>query len=510
MSVSDNRSIAKNTLFLYGRKIFTLVIALYTSRLLLQRLGVTDFGIYGLVGSVVAMFSALRGLFSSSIQRFINVAKGSGNVEDVNVIFSLGVWINRWIAFAFFVVTEIGGTVMVYYLDIPPGRLVEAYIVLQFSILTAVVSILTVPYDALIVANERFDAFSLFGILDSVLRLLVVVVLACTDFGRLGLYAGFLFIETVIIRYINLRYCRVRFGDESKYHKVKRPELLKEMTGFAGWQFVGSTAFAISHNGINFILNLMGGVVVNAARSIAYQMMSALTQMMEDLSLSFQPRTMMLYAKNDYKAFFRLICVNTKINMAVTFILAFPLFMLAEPVLRLWLGEIPAYSVGFVQSMIVYRVTRGPHAPMDLYFKSQGKIRLYLIVESGCLLFSVLLAWLFLYMGYPFYSVFIAMALCEIINWAALVFIAGTQDAFNTKQYVNSVVLRTIVCSCTIVLLGYVIEQHIYTDGISFLKFLLLAITYAIIAFSVSMGTLFSIPELRQLTNVIGIVNRER
>lgn len=503
MASSANKSIAKNTLFLYGRKLFTLVIALYTSRVLLQQLGVTDFGIYGLVGSVVAMFNALRTIFASSIQRYINVAKGNGGQNEVNDIFSVGIKIHRRIALIFFIIVEIGGIIMMQYLDIPEDKYTAAYIVLQFSLITAVITILTVPYDALIIANERFDAFALFSIIDYSLRLIIVFLLSLSSDNRLIIYAALLLATTIIVRYLNILYCRKSFGGESQYRKVNRPDLLRQMTKFAGWQFLGNTAYTVTANGINIILNLMGGVVVNAARTIAYQVMSSVSQFVADLNLSFQPRTMQLYAQGNTTEFIRLIYINTKANLAIIAILAFPIFILAEPVIHLWLGEIPPYTIGFVRAIMIYLTVRSFHAPIDLYFKSYGNLKAYQITELCILTMSLPLSWFLLHIGLPFYFVFLAMAFCELINLAMLLILAKRLYQFHIKTYFMSVGIRAAVCITILSTVAWLILSNFQFDTISTFQLIAFATAFASMSLAIIVFVLFSPNELSGIRKLI-------
>lgn len=503
MSSIANRTIAKNTLFLYGRKGFTLIVALYISRLLLQRLGVTDFGIYGIVGSVVAIFSSLRGIFSSSIQRFINIAKGKGLEDKVNEIFSLGLKIHGWISVLFFLFVEIGGTIMMHYLDIPSDKFTDAYIVLQFSLLTAIVTILTVPYDALIIANEKFNAYALFSILDSVLKLIVVILLIYSPISRLVAYSCLLFIVSLIIRSINTIYCHRQFGQVSRYHKVNNKQLLKEMTGFAGWQFLGNTAFHLSQEGINIVINIMGGVVVNAARTIAYQAKNAITQFTSDLNLSFQPRTMMHYAQGNRKEFYQLLFINSKANFAISTILAFIIFVLAESVVRLWLGEIPPYSVGFIRAIMIYLVIRSLHAPIDLFFKSHGKIRDYQIIEICILSLSLPLSWCIIKLRFPYYAVFLGMALCEAINMIAIIILAKVKYGFDLVQYLHSVAIRSVICITILSIAGWILLLTINFDHITLLKTLIYSIILFMIACITVTITLFSRKEVNSLITLV-------
>lgn len=509
MASTTNKIIAKNTLFLYSRKVFTLIIAFYISRLLLQRLGITDFGIYGLVGSVVAMFSALRGIFYSSIQRFINIANGGGKEEEVNEIFSLGLKIHVWIAIFFLVVAEIGGTIMMHYLDIPKDKYIDAYIVLQFSLLTAVVTILTIPYDALIIAYEKFNVYAFFSILESFLKLLVVILLIYSPVNRLVVYSELLFLNSFIIRFINAIYCRKKFGEVSRYKKSNNKKLLKEMIGFAGWQFLGNTAFTLSQNGINFVINIMGGVVVNAARTIAYQAMNAITQFIGDLNQSFQPRTMMHYAQGNLRDFYRLIFINSKINFAIAITLAFVIFVLAKPIVNLWLGGVPPYSVGFVRVTMIYLVIRSLHGPLDLFFKSCGDIRDYQIMEICILTLSLPLSWILLRLGYPYYSVFLGMAFCEVINTIVIIILAKQKYKFEIVQYCRSVAFRVIICLLLLTTTGFFLLSFVKFDDMVFLLLILYFAILLIGCFGIVILVLFPRSELISIMQLIKLKNND-
>lgn len=235
MPSSSNKTIAKNTIYLYLRKLLTIAINIYASRLLLQTLGIDDFGLYGLVGSVIVMFSSLRGLFSSSIQRYINTAKGDDSADRVNEIFNIGVKIHIFISIIFLIAVEIGGFVMIPNLNIPAGSQTAALWILQFSILSSIASIMTVPYDAVIIANERFNAYAVLSVVESVLKLGIILLLVALPFNRVVTYSCLLFLVQLLLRFANAAYCRMHFREEVKIRNVKNPKLLKEMSSFAGF-----------------------------------------------------------------------------------------------------------------------------------------------------------------------------------------------------------------------------------------------------------------------------------
>lgn len=458
-SESPKKSIAKNTLYLYLRKVVSLVISLYTSRLVLEMLGVTEFGIYGLVGSIVALFSALRGLFSTSIQRFINIAKGNGSEEKVCAIFSIGVKIHVWISIIFFLVVEIAGILLIPYLNIPENSYSIAQWVLLFSVLAAIATILTVPYDALIIANERFKAYSIISIVEYVLRLGVIFLLIFSPVSRVVFYSILVFIVSLIVRIINAIYCKRNFGSEARYRNITDRQLFKEMTVFAGWQFFGNLGYTLTNNGLNFIINIFGGVVVNAARTIAYQVMTAVYQFVSDINVSFQPQSMMLFSQGKKKEFEDLMILNSKATFSICFICVFPVLLLTFPILRLWLKEVPDYTVGFVQAILIYLIIRSFHGPIDMLFKCDGRLKKYQLTELTVMALNLPVSWFCLKNGMPYFGVFLIMGLIELINTILILIIAKKQIGFNIGIYIKKIIIPSAL-STAILLVFFILDQN--------------------------------------------------
>lgn len=441
------KRIGHNTIFLTIRKIITLAIAFFSTRLLLSRLGEDDFGLYGLVGSIVVMFSALRGLFSSSIQRFINAAKGGKNTSEINEIFSIGLKIHIWIALVFSVVVEVSGIFLIPTLNLPPNSYNDAFWVLQFTILATSVTILTVPYDAIIVANESFRAFSFIAVIESVLKLSIIWSLCYVNTDRVVIYAAMYFGVTIIVRIINRIYCHHAFGDEVRYRKVRNPILMRKMTTFAGWQFCGNTGYALANSGLNLIINFFGGVVVNAARSIAYQLMNAVSQFVGEMNLSFQPQTVMSYTSGDIPRFRRLIFLNTKAAFIMGLCLGVPILFCTSGILKMWLSNIPPYTIQFTRWIIIYMIIRCLHGPIDMMFKAKGQLRAYQITELLIMSLNLPFSWIVLKLVYPFWIVFAVMSGLEIINLLVVIHLAAKQIDFSSGEYFKEIGQKVIIIS---------------------------------------------------------------
>lgn len=277
-SSDNNKRIAKNTLLLYFRMLFMMAVSLFTSRVVLNTLGVEDYGIYNVVGGVVAMFGFINGSMSSATQRYITFALGKGDKENLQKVFCTALQIHVLIAVLIVVLGETVGLWFMYtQMQIPTDRMDAAFWVLQRSIASTVIMIISVPYNADIVAHEKMSAFAYISILEAVLKLAVVYMLVVFSSDKLILYAFLILAVQLLIRLCYSRYCNRHF-EESKYRHVWDKSLFKEMTGFAGWSMFGNLSSVLFSQGLNMLLNVFFGPVVNAARAVAVQVQSAIQQ----------------------------------------------------------------------------------------------------------------------------------------------------------------------------------------------------------------------------------------
>ena len=262
---ANNKRIAKNTLLLYFRMLFMMAVSLYTSRVVLNALGVEDFGIYNVVGGVVAMFSMLSGSLSAAITRFITYELGKGNQENLKKIFSSSVTIQIGLAILIIVVAEaIGVWFLNMKMNIPDVRITAANWVFQFSILTFAVNLISVPYNASIIAHERMSAFAYISILEAIGKLAIVFLIVISPMDKLIFYAILMCAVALIVRLAYGVYCKRHF-EECTYHFIFDRDLLKHMFGFAGWNFIGATSAVLRDQGGNVVINLFCGPAANAA-----------------------------------------------------------------------------------------------------------------------------------------------------------------------------------------------------------------------------------------------------
>lgn len=397
----NNKRIAKNTLLLYVRMLFTMAVSLFTSRVILNTLGVEDYGINNVVGGIVTMFSVLSGSLSSSISRFITFELGKGNIERLKTIFSTGVNIQLGMSVLIIIIAEaVGIWFLNTKMNIPTDRMVAANWVFQCAILTFVLNLLSVPYNAAIIAHEKMSAFAYISVVEVSLKLIIVYMLMISPFDRLETYAVLLLLVGAVIRFIYGYYCKRHF-EECTYHFVFDKPVLKEMTGFAGWNFLGNGAYMLNTQGVNILMNLYFGVAVNAARGIATQVDAALKQFVNNFTTAVNPQITKSYAQGDLDYMHKLVCRSAKFSAFLMMFFAVPIILETNTILTIWLKTVPDYAVIFLQWIIIssFMDTVLVNSLVTSMFAT-GKIKRYQIIVTtvGCLVFP--LSWIAFKLGF--------------------------------------------------------------------------------------------------------------
>ena len=397
----NNKRIAKNTLLLYVRMLFTMAVSLFTSRVILNTLGVEDYGINNVVGGIVTMFSVLSGSLSASISRFITFELGKGNLQRLKTIFSTGVNIQLGMSVLIIIIAEaVGIWFLNAKMNIPADRMVAANWVFQCAILTFVLNLLSVPYNAAIIAHEKMSAFAYISVVEVTLKLIIVYMLTISPFDRLKTYAVLLLWVGAVIRFIYGYYCKRHF-EECTYHFVFDKPVLKEMTGFAGWNFLGNGAYMLNTQGVNILMNLYFGVAVNAARGIATQVDAALKQFVNNFTTAVNPQITKSYAQGDLAYMHKLVCRSAKFSAFLMMFFAVPIILETNTILTIWLKTVPDYAVIFLQWIIIssFMDTVLANSLVTSMFAT-GKIKRYQIIVTtvGCLVFP--LSWIAFKLGF--------------------------------------------------------------------------------------------------------------
>jgi|UniRef100_UPI003FF0B968 O-antigen/teichoic acid export membrane protein len=408
---SNNQRIAKNTLLLYIRMLLTMSISLYTSRIVLDTLGEVDFGIYNVVGGFVSMFVIISGAMTTATQRFLSFEIGKGAKGNVKALFSTAIMIHFFLAFIILILAEtIGLWFLNTHMNFPANRYVAANWVFQFSILTFIINVISVPYNAAIVAYERMKAFAYVSIVDVTLKLLVVYLLVISTSDKLIVYTTLLALIAITIRIIYGIYCKRNFPLCKCNFKWDKSHST-QMFSFVSWNLIGSIAGVAKEQGINVLLNIYFGATINAARGIAQQILTATTGFVNNFQLAMNPQIVKMYASEEKANMFKLVFRGSKYSFIMLLFLSLPVIFEAPFILNIWLMEVPAYTVIFLRLILLTALVDSLSGTLITSMHASGKVRDYQIVVGGLSLLTLPITWLALTNGFPPYSAMI-IGLC--------------------------------------------------------------------------------------------------
>lgn len=448
MSQSSNKQIAKNALALYLRMFLTMLVGLYTSRVILQALGVEDYGIYNVVGGFVSMFSLISGSLASSVSRFLTFELGRGDMEKLKRVFNTSIFVLMGLAVIVLIATETFG---IWYLNnkmvIPEARMTAAMWCFQLSLVTFVVNLINQPYTAAIIAHERMDIYAYLAISDSILKLLICFAVLHSPIDRLIFYAILLCCVSLINQTIYVIFCKRKF-EECTFHLIFDRSLFKDMFGFAGWNFIGSSAAILTSQGSNLLLNWAGGPVVNAAYGIANTVSSLVSQFVGNFTQAFTPQITKRYAAKEYDSLMQLLIYGSKYSYFLMFLMALPIMLTAEFLLELWLGQVPEHAVWFVRFIILGNLFDAISRPVVNAKNATGRIRNYQIVVGGILMLVLPLSYVCIKIGLPVESVTATAAVISFVAVLARMYmLRGDFPSWSSSIFLRSVVIRVLVVS---------------------------------------------------------------
>lgn len=478
----NNKRIAKNTLLLYFRMLFMMAVSLYTSRVVLHTLGVEDFGIYNVVGGVVAMFSVISGSLSSAISRFITYELGKGDKEKLIRIFSSSVTIQLVLGLIILILAEaIGVWFLNAKMTIPTDRMYAANWVFQLSILTFIINLISIPYNAAIIAHEKMSAFAYISILEVVAKLVIVYMLLWSPFDKLIFYAILMASVALIIRFVYGYYCKRHF-EECTYHFIFDKELLKKMFGFAGWNFIGATSAVLRDQGGNIVINLFCGPAVNAARGIAYQVNSAISGFVSNFMMALNPQITKSYAAGNKEYMMTLIHQGARLSFYILLILSLPVIINAHYILTLWLKIVPDHTTLFVQLVLIFAMSESISNPLITAMLATGNIRNYQIVVGGLQMMNLPISYILLRNGcMPETVLIVAICISQCCLASRLYMLRG-MIGLSVREYMSKVyfnVLAVTILSAIIpCLLSYYLNE-------TFINFITICVISVICTFSV-------------------------
>lgn len=467
MSENNNTRIAKNTMFLYLRMIIQLIVGLYTSRVILHALGITDYGIYNVVGGVVALFSFLNGSMGTATNRYLAYELGRENVDKVKMrhVFSTALIIHICVAAIFLLLCETVGLWYMYHvLVVPPERLSASLWVFQFSIITSIVAIISVPYNATIIAHEKMSAFAYITIIEAFILLFIALIVSVTKhFDRLLLYGILVLISQMFIRLLYTKYCNKHFN-EVKGKLFFDKDLFFDMSKFAFWILNGGIAVVGYTQGLNLLLNFFFGPAVNAARGVAVTVQTKIISFCNNFQMAVNPQIIKSYAEGNLEYMHKLICYSSVFSFYLVFLLSFPIIIECEHILGLWLKEVPEYTGIFVRLTLGVGIIDSLRMPLNTSIHATGNISKFQLIEGTTSLAILPIAYVFLKFGCPPVSVFIVQLVLFVIIQMERVLIVCPAIKMKKILYVKVVLVKVVLVVFAASIIPCLFNRYYVTD----------------------------------------------
>lgn len=481
-TLDNKKRIAKNTLLLYVRMLFLMLVSLYTSRVILNALGVQDFGIYNVVGGVVAMFSIISGSLSAAISRFITFELGKGNAKRLKDIFSASVTIQLFLSLIVVLLIE---SVGVWFLNvkmtIPINRINASNWVLQFSIITFVINLISIPYNATIIAHEKMSAFAYISIFEGLGKLTVALLILVSPIDKLIFYAILMCMVAVTVRIMYGHYCKKHF-EECKYNFHWDKNILKQMFRFAGWNFIGSSAGILRDQGGNILLNMFFGPTVNAARGIANQVNNAITGFVSNFMTALNPQITKSYASGDREYMMTLIYQGSRLSFYMLLFLSLPILVNTHYILVIWLKLVPNHAVTFVQLILIFAMSECISNPLITAMLATGNIKKYQIIVGGLNLLNLPLSFFCLKLGFIPESVMIVAIIISQCCLFARLFLLRNMIGLSSYTFFIKVYLRVIMTTIVSAVVPIIVSFKTCENFSTFIFLILISIVSAIVS----------------------------
>lgn len=461
-SSASNTRIAKNTIFLYFRSIIVLLVSIYTSRVILDALGVEDYGVYNVVGGVVGMFSMISSTLQAASQRFITFTLGLNDKEQLKKVFRTSVTLHIILGLILIIVLEIVGLWLIdNQLRIPVARTTDAKIVFQFSLLTLFFNIISVPYSAVIIAHERMTVFAYISMIEAGLKLGVAFLITMSGFDKLLLFAFLHFFVAVLIRIIYTIYTYCNF-EETKSVKLKVDNsIFKEMFAYSSWNFIGSSALVLRNQGVDILLNIFFGVVVNAAKAVSLQVQSAVEILMGNFTTAINPQLTSSIAQKNYQRTSNLILHGTRLSFFMMAFIAVPIIVCAEKILSIWLVSTPYLAVEFVQLSMILVLCNTMSRLVKNGILAKGDIKVFQIAVGSVKLLVLPLSYAILLI---YKNPLVSYIVCIVVDFICLgaeLYFAKKNIHINPIQFLLKVFFPCWILFVVVLILTYMFSRYI-------------------------------------------------
>lgn len=475
----NQKRVLKNTILLYARMLFTMWINLYTTRLVLANLGVEDLGVYGVVGSITSLFTVFVSGITSAIQRFITFELGRQE-GNVNSVFCTSLNILFIASFFLLVLLEVGGLWMLNHtLNIPEESVKAAFWVFQLSVLTCLVGMVSIPYNALVIAHEKMDAFAFISIFQVVLTCAAVYTLSMfQQQERLLLYAVMMAAIGILIRIVYQIYCHVQF-EEARYHKEINKKLMKEIGKYAGISTTSGILQIISNQGIAFVINWTFGVALNAVYNIAVQLKNMILSFSLNVMRALSPQITKTYASGEIEIHHKLVYKGSKLEVFLIYFIMIPFLFRTEYIMKLWLGDVPDHLISFVQMIVFVSLVVSAMDPIKIAVLATNRIVQYLIFPDSLFLLVLPVSYIIGHLtGNPDWQM-ATIVFLDILCCSLRIYIGIKTTSLNLSMYFKKVILPCFYvaapsCVCCYGLSGLFEENILGGVGLLFCNSLLL------------------------------------
>lgn len=462
---ANNKRIAKNSALLYFRMAIVMLLTLYISRLLLKKLGVEDFGLYGVVGGVVLLCSYLNNALVVTTQRFLNFEMSNKDKYSLIKIFSIS--INIHVIFSFLIILfaeTIGLWFLNTHLKIPEGRIFAANCVYQLSLVCMISQILINPYYSLVNAYENFSLIAYVSVFEVILKLISVLILTYIPGDNLIKYSFFIMLVTILSRCIYVYYCVFRYHN-IRYRLLWDKALSIKMLKFSSWNFLGATAGVAMNQGVDILLNMFLGPIANASRQIAFQVQNAFSNIAVNITTAVSPQIVKSYALGNDNYMYSLVNASTKYTFLILIVSMMPFIVKIDFILNLWLVEVPIWAGDFSILLLLYQLTICLTSSLNMASQASGKVMLFQIVEASILIFVLPVGWILLKHEMPATSLFFSMIFLSIVSIILKLIVLASTINFNYNAYIKEVVFPVlcVVLFCSIeyfVFIEYIFESN--------------------------------------------------
>lgn len=465
----SNRRLVKNTMFMYSRTFLLMIIGVFTSRITLEALGVNGYGTINVVSGFVGLFSIISGSLTAACQRFITYEMEAKN-HSVQDVFNASLKIHILLCLALILIAETVGLYFVEYkLNIPADEYKAVQWVYQCSIASLLLTLVNIPYNAIIISYERLNVFAYMSLFEGVLKFLVVLLLLYLPGDKLVIYSLLTLGSAIIMRTILQMYCHKQFRKEVKIRIKTNSVLFKNIFGFAGWTFLGNAATICSNQGVNIVINLFCGVVVNAARGIAVMVEGIITSFVTNFTTALNPQITKSYASNNDLQIIELVQLGIRITFFLMLLISVPVIIAADDILHIWFVEVPEYAVSFVRLTLIIAIIQAFGNPFLTLLLATGKIRSYQITVGVITIMNLPISYLLLYLRYSPESVYILNIAISVIAFILRLIYLNKITRINTAKYFDNILIRMILSGAVCVALSSLLYNS-FTAIDNFLK----------------------------------------